>query len=192
MSVSDDNYWYPKKWKPQTKHIQLFIKSPSNTLSIMIKPDATNGEIKKQIESKLGIAVKQQRLIFDGIQLEDERDLEHYKIVNDSTLILQIIDQQTMNETIHIKHNEYLTYGFVKEYFDGDIPKSIILLFMDYLQYLVERWDINTVSPKVEINGSIIKGKKGIDNFEKVYGALDLKHYNKGTVIWKFQILNVR
>ena len=178
--------------QPQTKPIQLFIKSPSISYHTIVKPDATIGEIKVQIESKLGIAVQQQRLIFDGIQLEDKRDLEHYKILNDNTLILQIIDQQTVNETIHNKHNEYLTYGFVKSYFDQDIPKSIICLFMDYLQYLVEKWDINTVSPKVEINGNIIKGKVGIDNFEKVYGSLDLKKYNKGTVIWKLQILNVK
>ena len=85
-----------------------------------------------------------------------------------------------------------LIYGFVKESFDGEVPKSILWLFMEYLQYLVERWDTNNVSSKVEINGSIIKGKSGINCFENVYGALDLKEYSQGKVIWKLQVVNVK
>ena len=193
MSVSHDIESEYIEIKTEAKTIELFIKTPAKIISMIAKFDKyiKIGDIKSEIKSKEGIPINQQRLIFDGQQLDNERHCE-YEIFNKSTLILVIIDQNSKNVASYNKKNEYLTYGFVKESFDGDIPTGIIWIFMDYLQYLVEQWDPKTVSSNVEINGSIIKGKKEINNFEKVYGILDLKDNSKGIIVWKLQVVNVK
>ena len=58
------------------------------TLTIECSPDFTILEVKLLIEEKEGIYYEEQRLIFGGQQLENNKSLADYKIQRESTLYL--------------------------------------------------------------------------------------------------------
>lgn len=63
--------------------VRLFVKTlAEKCIAIFIKSNATIKQVKEAIEEVEGIEVDQQRLIFAGKQLNDERTLEEYKIGN--------------------------------------------------------------------------------------------------------------
>ncbi|XP_046439667.1 uncharacterized protein LOC124190843 [Daphnia pulex] len=69
--------------------IHVFIKNlTGKTIQFSISPLAKVEDLKDMIRSKEGIPIDQQRLIFDGNQLEDGKTLEHHNIKHESTLHL--------------------------------------------------------------------------------------------------------
>ena len=72
--------------------MQLFIKIENGT---NIKLDVENSDsienIKEKIYDQEGIAIDNQRLMFIGKQLEDDRILADYNILNDSILYIILI-----------------------------------------------------------------------------------------------------
>jgi hypothetical protein len=68
---------------------QVFVKTIQNqTMTIFIEPSSTVLALKRKICAKEGLPVEEQRLICSGKQLEDDRTLEDYNVIHQSTIHL--------------------------------------------------------------------------------------------------------
>ena len=71
--------------------MKIFIKNLNGkTIIFEVKPNETINCLKQMIQDYEGILVDQQRLIFEGKYLENERSLNHYNVQNESTIYLNL------------------------------------------------------------------------------------------------------
>eukprot|EP00039_Didymoeca_costata_P018669 m.334483 g.334483 ORF g.334483 m.334483 type:complete len:79 (+) comp17360_c0_seq1:143-379(+) len=69
--------------------MQIKVKTlTGKVIAIDIEPTDTVKRIKERVEEKQGIPPEQQRLIFQGKQMGDDKTAESFKIVGGSTLHL--------------------------------------------------------------------------------------------------------
>jgi len=80
-----------------------------DTIYVEVKLSDTVEELKKKIHEKINIPPEQQRLIFNGDQLDDDQELSYYNIKNESMIHLIICLSSSINVQVKCPSGKIIT-----------------------------------------------------------------------------------
>jgi hypothetical protein len=69
-----------------TIYIKFLVDSPKSKISLIVDPHETVFNVKKKLEKIINVPTYDQRLIYSGIELEDNKKISYYNIQDESTM----------------------------------------------------------------------------------------------------------
>lgn len=112
-----------------SNYFTIFIKTlTGKTITVLINSNMTMFEVKTAILHKEGIPHDQQRLIFAGLQLDDELTVGYYKITHNSTVHLVLRLRGGMHH-ISSGRTDYCSTTLPEQNLDPQEPKTILADF---------------------------------------------------------------